>query len=411
MKPRFFPYFRLQCRRMLRQLPAALVVTALLLAAALALSGAMLEKSRSDAPLTRVRVGVVGDFENEYLSLGLFALQNLDPSRLEIELTVFDTEEAARAALLEGSAAAYVRIPDTFVESIRAGRVEPIRYVASGGAENIGAALTDEVAQAVAVLLTATQDAVYGTQHLVEDLLPKMKSWKAGDALGELYINQVLDRAALFDTEVLDAPQGMSLPEALLCGVLVLFLLLWGISACGVFARRESELWRMLSARGMGAAKQVTAELLAYLALLLVTLGVFLLPALLAVRAADLERFGLALHTGAVTRLALRLLAAAVLAGAMHFFLYELASGVVQSVLLQFLTAVSLGYVSGCLYPLRFFPEAMQRVGQWLPPGCAIAFLGAGLEHDAGLAPALGLLVWTILFAVGAIGLRRRKLQ
>ena len=110
------------------------------------------------------------------------------------------------------------------------------------------------------------------------------------------------------------------------------------------------------------------------------------------------ERFGLALHAAAFTRLALRLLAAAVLAGAMHFFLYELASGVVQSVLLQFLTAVALGYVSGCLYPLRFFPEAMQRVGQWLPPGCAIAFLGAGLTRGSGLAPALGLAAWTVFF-------------
>ena len=411
MRPRFFSYFRLQCRRMLRQLPAALIVTALLLAAALALSGAMLQKSRSETPVTRVRIGAVGDFENEYLSFGLFTLQNLDPSRLAIDLVVYETEDAARAALLRGRDAAYICIPDTFVDSIRAGRVEPIRYVAAGGAENIGAALTDEVAKSVSVLLTATQDAVLGTQHLAEDLLPKLKSWEAADALGEAYIAEVLDRAALFDTEVLDAPGLLELPAALLCGVLVLFLLLWGIAACGVFSRREPELWRMLAARGMGAGAQVTAELGAYLALLAVTLAVLAVPALFALRSFDPGQLGLGLDAADFPLLALRLLAAAVMAGALHVFLYELTSGVVQSVLLQFLTAVALGYVSGCLYPLRFFPEAMQRVGQWLPPGCAIAFLGAGLTHGSGIAPALGLAAWTVFFTAAAIFLRRRKLQ
>ena len=167
----------------------------------------------------------------------------------------------------------------------------------------------------------------------------------------------------------------------------------------------------MLAARGMGAGAQVTAELGAYLALLAVTLAVLAVPALLALRSFDPTQFGLGLSAADFPQLALRLLAAAVMAGALHVFLYELTSGVVQSVLLQFLTAVALGYVSGCLYPLRFFPEAMQRVGQWLPPGCAIAFLGAGLTRGSGLAPALGLAAWTVFFTAAAIGLRRRKLQ
>ena len=117
----------------------------------------------------------------------------------------------------------------------------------------------------------ATQDAVYGTQSLAEDRLPNMKSWQAGDGLGELYIDQVLHRADLFETEVIHTPTGIDLAKSLLCGVLVLFLMLWGITASGVFARREQELGGMLYARGMGAGEQVLAELCAYLALLLLT--------------------------------------------------------------------------------------------------------------------------------------------
>ena len=410
MRPGFWQYFALQCKRMARRLPAALLLTALLLISTGLLGSALLEKNRTDTPVQRIRVGIIGDFENEYLSFGLFALQNLDPSRYSVEIEIFDDEDAARSELLRGKLTCYVRIPDTFVESIQRGEIEPIRYVATSGSVSLGSALTDEVVAALGEMLSATQDAIYGTQHLVEDKLPKMKSWKAGDALGELYIEQALGRAGMFRTEILDAPGGMDLAQAMLCGVLVLFLMLWGITASGVFARREAELSRMLSARGVGAAKQVAAELGAYLALLLLTLAILAVPALLILRAADLESFGLGLRSAALTRLCVRLLFAAVMAGALHFLLYELTQGVIQSVLLQFLTAMALGYASGCLYPIRFFPEGMQAVAPWLPTGCAISFLGAGLTRHSAPGAAIGLAVYTALFVAAAIALRRRRL-
>ncbi len=410
MKPRFWSYFALQLRRMLRQLPATLLVTVLLLMSAGLLANAMLEKNRADAPVQPLKLGMIGDFDNEYLRFGLFAIQHLDPSRYSADILVFDTEDEARSELLLGRINAYFRIPDTFVESIQRGEIEPIRYVATSGSVSLGSALTDEIVAAVGELLSATQDAVYGTQHLVEDRLPKMKSWQAGDALGQLYIEQVLDRAAMFETEILDAPAGMDLAQSMLCGVLVLFLMLWGITAGGVFARREPELAQLLHARGMGAARQTAAELGAYLALLLLTLVLIAVPLLIGIRKLDLEALGLSLRSAAFTRLSLRMMGAALMAGALQFLLYELSQGVIQSVLLQFLTAMALGYVSGCLYPIRFFPEWMQQAAQWLPTGCAVTFLGAGLTRRAAPAAALGLALYTALFAAAAIWLRRRRL-
>lgn len=403
-------YFALQCKRMLRQLPATLLVTVLLLGSAGLLGSALLEKNRSDAPVTRIRIGMVGDFENEYLKLGLVAAQNADPSRFSIEFAVLEDEDAARAELLRGTISAYVRIPDTFVESLQHGRVETIRYVSTSGSVSLGTALTDEIVAAVGELLSATQDAIYGTQHLVEDKLPKMKPWKAGDALGQLYIGEVLGREALFETEIIKTPTGLDLADSMLCGVLVLFLMLWGITASGVFARREQELGGMLCARGMGALPQVAAELGAYLALLLVTLAAVAVPALLVLKTVDLSALGIDLQPAALTRLIVRLLLVAVMTGALQFLLYELATGVIQGVLLQFLTAMALGYASGCLYPLRFFPVAMQAVAQWLPTGCAIAFLGAGLAHQPGVGAGLALAAYAVLFFVAAAALRRRRL-
>lgn len=410
MRPRFPQYFVLQCKRMLRQLPATLLVTVLLVGSAALLGSALLNKSSSDTQVTRVNVGVIGDFENEYLGMGFAALKSMDPSRYSIEFLVFDTEDAARADLLRGRIGAYVRIPDTFVDSIRRGRIEPIRYVALSGSASLGTTLTDEIVAALGEMLSATQDAVYGTQALVEDRVPGTQSWKAGDALGARFIEQALDRESLFETETLRSPTGIGLSESLLCGVLVLFLMLWGITASGVFARREAELGGMLYARGMGPAGQVAAELGAYLALLLFTLLLVGVPAMLLLKGSDLSALGIRLTDVLAQSLLLRLIAAAVMAGALQFLLYEMASGVIQGVLLQFLVAVALGYASGCLYPLRFFPEAMQAVAQWLPTGCAISLLGAGFKGSGGLLPGLCLAVYTALFIAAAIRLRHRRL-
>ena len=271
-------------------------MTLLLLASAGLLGSALLEKSRTDTPVSRIRIGVLGDLDNDYLDFGMFALENLDPSRRSVEIVRFESEDAARAELLRGKVNGYLVVPEDFVGGIRRGQIVPMRYVATSGSVSLGAALTDEVVSAVAELLSNTQDAIYGTQTLVEDKLPQMKSWKAGDALGELYIQEVLSRDDIFETEVINTPTGLDLAQSMLCGVLVLFLLLWGITASGVFARREQELGGMLYARGMGAGEQVAAELGAYLALLLVTLALVGVPALLVLRSADLEAMGLGLR-------------------------------------------------------------------------------------------------------------------
>ena len=410
MRPRFWQYFVLQCKRMLRQLPATLLVTILLVGSAALLGSALLNKSSSDTQVTRVNVGVIGDFENEYLGMGFAALKSMDPSRYSIEFIVFDTEDNARAELLRGNIGAYVRIPDTFVDSIRRGRIEPIRYVTMNGSASLGTALTDEIVAALGEMLSTTQDAVYGTQALVEDRLPNLKSWKVGDELGANFIQEALDRDSLFETEVISSPTGIGLSESLLCGVLVLFLMLWGITASGVFARREAELGGMLYARGMSPGSQVAAELGSYLALLLFTLLLVGIPAMVALNHTDMSALGVRMTDTLAYSLLLRLIAAAIMAGALQFLLYELASGVIQGVLLQFLVAVALGYASGCLYPLRFFPEAMQAVAQWLPTGCAISLLGAGFKGSGGFLPALCLAVYTALFIAAAIRLRHKRL-
>ena len=101
----------------------------------------------------------------------------------------------------------------------------------------------------------------------------------------------------------------------------------------------------------------------------------------------------------------LRGLPVAVLAAAVSYLVYSLVSDLISGVLLQFFVSLALCFVSGCLYPVYFFPSGVQRVAAWLPTGAARNYL-AGAPW--GLAVTLGYVL--VLFLLGSF-LRCRKIR
>jgi len=94
---------------------------------------------------------------------------------------------------------------------------------------------------------------------------------------------------------------------------------------------------------------------------------------------------------------------------AMQFLLYETATGAVNAILLQFFSAIGLGYVSGCLYPINFFPEKIRRLGAVLPTGTCRTYLEKSLiSLDKG-DELLLLTAWGIFFLGISVAVRRKK--
>ena len=82
----------------------------------------------------------------------------------------------------------------------------------------------------------------------------------------------------------------------------------------------------------------------------------------------------------------------------------------VSGVLLQFLCAVGMGYMTGCIYPSYFFPEGVQRVGAFLPSGAARVFLAKGAEGSFSVPDFLILIGYFALFFLGSVLLRKRRI-
>ena len=400
----FLTYFRLQLRRAARLLPRMLAVT-LLLAVLTALSALLVAglHAGDEAAAEPVRIGLVGDLEENMLAEGLQMIESMDSSRFSIRFEPMDETEAA-AALRRGRIDGYAVIPAGFAEAMMLGEHRPIRYVSASGGADLGAQLMRELAETISRLVLETENAVYGAQDYVADNLPEVNPYWAGDMLVFRYALRLMDRERLYDLETVDPDGALSLPGYYLCGLSLLFLMLWAISCAPLFAGRSRELGRLLQADGLGAAGQVLAEFLSYLLLMLCgLLAAGVLTGLL------LGRFGLRIPEleGGLPRFVLGALPTALMLCALQFLLFELAGGTVGGVLLQFLSAVLQGYLTGCFYPTSMFPEGLRRFGAALPAGAGMARLQALLLHSSTGIGAVWL--WLALLLMAAALLRRRQ--
>lgn len=362
---RAFGYFRLQLKRFFKLTPVVLILSALLLGAVgLAFFG-LFNDSESDEQKSLVNIGVVGDQSDSYLGLAIGALQNLDSSRFSLSVQPMEEESVAADQLRRGELAAYLVLPDDFIAEAIRGNLQKITCVTSSGATDFGTKVVTELMKTVTRMVGNSQKAVFGFQQAARDygIAPDQASDMGDDVAFEV-IDVVLERESAYQVEEIGSSGVDSVKDPLLCGMLVLLLMLWGITCCTIFSSRNTTLFRVLSSKGTGCIAQVLGEYASYLIFMTVTLGV--LTAVIFAISPLLPSITL-LETFDFSRIVPGIFVPVLMISAMQFFLYELSGGVVSSALLQFFCAMGMGYICGCIYPAYFFPRAVQNAASILP--------------------------------------------
>lgn len=362
---RVFGYFRLQLKRYLRLLPIVLLLSAILLGAVgLAFFG-MFSDSGSDEQNSLLKIGLVADEEDTYMDVALNALQSLDSSRFSLATEIIADESTASDMLRRGELVAYLVFPDNFITEAIRGNVNKIVCVTAGGAVDFGSRAANELMHTVTEMVANAQKSVFGFENAaIADGLERQQAYRLGDALAMEAISLILRRELSYHIDEIGSAGTNRIGDPLVCGMLVLLLMLWGITCCTAFTGRSRTLSRVLSAKGTGAAAQVLGEYAAYLILMTAVIAVFaaviaaVSPLLPAISLLEQYDFG---------RLIPGLMIVVLTVSAMQFFLYEVTGGPVSSALLQFFCAMGMGYVSGCIYPAYFFPRAVQDAASLLP--------------------------------------------
>lgn len=407
----FHTYFTVQLKRVIKLLPALMTVTLAACGCLGVFATLYLNSNEATADSRKYRVAVVGDTNDSYLGFGISALSVMDDSRFMVEFPVM-TEDEARRELMLGEVTAYAKVPEGLVDSIVYGTNDrPVTFVGATGQKGITGILVEELTKVASTLIVRSQSAIYGMQSLLLNNGMGDLWQEATETLNIRLIDMVLSRTGLCDLEILGIANGLSTEGYYLCSMLVFFLLLSGINASPLFGRRNREISRLAASRGLGAAGQIAGEYLAYYLLeLCCLLGVFAGLSLAlwsgALQITEWKNAGV----GELAAFFVRLLPVTAALAAMQLCVYELVTGVVNSILLQFVCGISMAYLSGCFYPASMFPDTLRRIGEMLPVGLALQYADSGLSGETSMAGA-GLVLYLAMFLGLTILVRRYRIQ
>ena len=407
---RFRIYLLAQMKRVKKALPAVLIMTLLLTGCIALISKVMLIADSSSEKKQKVQIGLVGDISGSYLGFGISALQHLDSSRFAIEFIEMEEEEA-RDRLNHGTLSAFVIVPEGFVEAAVRGENMPLTYVSTSGSLRLGSMIMNELVNTISSLLTESQNAIYGMQNYLVNNGMSDIYWQATDELYLRFLDFILGRTSVYELEIMGLSGNLSMIGYYLCGFTVLFLLLWGIAGSPLYMKKDHALPALLSSKGQNTLSQMAGEFVAYFVLmatsfLLVIVLVAIAMGLTGFTLPEWEREGIGILFGFYVKM----LPVAAVICAMQLLLFELTSDMVSGILLQFLCALSLGYLSGCFYPISFFPESIQMVQPLLPTGVAVNYGGNLLMEESTVIEMVLLLGYLVLFLVLATAVRKRKI-
>ena len=407
---RFRIYLLAQMKRVKKALPAVLIMTLLLTGCIALISKVMLIADSSSEKKQKVQIGLVGDISGSYLGFGISALQHLDSSRFAIEFIEMEEEEA-RDRLNHGTLSAFVIVPEGFVEAAVRGENMPLTYVSTAGSLGLSSMIMNELVNTISSLLTESQNAIYGMQRFLVHNGMSDIYWQATDELYFRFLDFILGRTTVYELEITGLSGNLSMIGYYLCGFTVLFLLLWGIAGSPLYIKSDHALPALLSSKGQNTFSQIAGEFVAYFVLMATSflLVIVLVAAAMGITGFTLpewEREGIGILFGFYVKM----LPVAAVICAMQLLLFELTSDMVSGILLQFLCALSLGYLSGCFYPISFFPESIQMVQPLLPTGVAVNYGGNLLMEESTAIEMMLLLGYLLLFLVLAIAVRKRKI-
>lgn len=371
---KFGTYFLAQLKRIRKVFPFIAAMTFLFTGCILLLAVSIQQSDAASEKKQKVKIGLSGDTTGSYLDFGIMALQRLDSSRFAIDFVEMPEAKAAEK-LAAGDISAYVVIPEGFVEDFDRGEDVQILYATSNDTAGVGAILMKELVETISNVVTESRNAINGTWRLMTEHGVQEDYREATDRLYLRFVQLFLNRTVFYQVTLLGIADSLSLTSYYFVGIMILFMLLWGITGSSLFVKRDVSLAGFLKARGHKIIGQVLAEYLAYLVLMLGNMFLMILPveAAFLLMGIQLPEWEEAPLWGIFLFLVKMIPVAALLAG-LQFCLYELISDMISGILLQFMTGISLGYLSGCIYPVSFLPESLQRLAPLLPSGAALRY-------------------------------------
>lgn len=411
---RFFDYLFIQYKRIFKLLPG-IVTMIVILAVLLGLAGAALVYSGTyQEDQQKYRLGVVGETDDEMISLGIYMLETLDESRYMIEMVQFDSSEEAREALRDADISAYIVITEEFSDALNAMTNDSkLTYYATSGQKGITNVMMDEIASVASNIIVYSEKGICTLRQIMKDEgYDKATRSAQIDDLFMVYLAALITRTNVAEITELGLSDGLSTPAYYFLGILLFFMLLLSFCAISFFIGQKNAQYRFMKSKGVGARQQILAEYMAFLTINIVctAITVALVAILIRLGIFEFDEFGRHQLRG-LLEFSYHLIPVCIMFSSLGFMIFEILIGVINKILVAFMIYIGMGYVSGYFYPKTFFPELVQSIGEIIPSGVAFKYLGAVLLGDDYGIILLEMMGYTIVFMIMTIIVRRQKIK
>ncbi len=392
---KFWGYLGAQSKRTVKLLPSVIAFCLLLALGVGTVAAGFLLKEKTQDNKTKISLGVVGDTEDRYFSMGLLALQEIDASKFYIDIKEMERDEA-EDLVRRGKMTAFLVIPDGFVDAVRAGGYKKITLVLGASSTAIKTVLIRDIAEVVSSLVGGSQSSIYALFDIMSrEGIPYGTQQQLADEVTFEQLELIVSRDKLYENHT-ESTESINFVEYYTAAVVVILILLWGIVCVPLIHQRDTALIRLMRLRGIGEARQIVAEYIPFAVLMsAMTLGIFAV-----LSALPLGEYGLLqdvagcreyLYIGCCT------LPAVWLVASMLFFLCQLSRNRISTTFLILIVTLILSFVSGFFYPLSALPDGMQSVSRTLPTTAAAEYIRA-VFADAADGKALTLVLYTVMF-------------
>lgn len=382
MRCSFFRAFVTQLKRSFRLLPAALVATAFLCLAIGCFAFFVLKTDSESEEKSFLRVAYVGSL-SDYMGINLDSVVNLVSEQFGVTVEKLSKEDA-ESEMFMGHLTTYLIFPDGFVESVDDGSNDrKITYVTAEGEKGIAGTILSESIDSVSDIMTTSQSAFYAAYDFLTANNRRDMYYDAGATMEELMLRSIMGVMDSSEVETVGVSNGLSFKGYYTCAVILIYVSLSGLGAVAFFTNRNTEFQRIIRRSGQNEVKQVFQEFFAFIMLEFMCGLVlyFSLKFCISKGYLQVTEFG-RYPVQAYKRFVLRVIPSALMLYSFQFLFYELIENTISAVLVQFIAAVSLGYISGFYYPIDFLPNEITKFSRFLPTGVAFRYISGEMASE-----------------------------
>lgn len=388
-------YFYIQLKRLRHVFLPLLLAAAVLFGCFVIVYDAMSDIYDDAGDMAKFKIGIVGTADEMYMQMAISAVSSIDSTRFSIDFLEMEQSDAEKA-MQRGSIDAYVVFPEGFLDAAFHGKIIPLKFVCTAGSVGLVSMIKNEFTQMIEIMVTEAQRGIYGSREALASL--GLKHSQVVNNISLEYAELVFRRGNIYRVSTQPSFDGLGMGGYLITGICIVLFLLICLTFSPIMVRRDYALCRILCARGCSVTRQVLCDFAVYLLGLLTVAGVILVYLVLFLQVSI---------TGSML---IKALPALLALGAMSFLMYELASNLISGVLLQFFVSVAMCFVSGCMYPITFFPETMQKISLFLPTGVAREQIAHCMRGTHDWKHTAALLGYCLVFTVCSILIRRTRI-